>query len=224
VVGISAHRRVIRLCTILILAITLFPAPIPCQPVVEVSRSTTKWVLVETPEREIAKFMPHYGGKLDPPIIGGLQMPKELWWFTLVACEVTGACPEDVASVMRHESDFRCGPIGYGTYVGPMGIKRRDFEKKYPIHDVFGNILTGARRLAMFKSLASALPKYNTDRSPKFARYCRGVLAGAKEAKKYVTERDHGDTAWRDAVVCAKHLLANLEERAAAYEAARRRN
>ena len=110
-------------------------------------------------------------------------MPKLLWWYTLVACEVTGADPGSVAAVMRCESDFRCGPIGHGTYIGPMGIKRRPYEDKFPIHDVFGNILTGARRLAQFSSLQAALPGYNKDRSSAFHGYCRDVIAGGERGK-----------------------------------------
>ena len=144
-------------------------------------------------------------------------MPKLLWWYTLIACEVTGANPGDVAAVMRNESDFRCGPLGQGTYVGPMGIKRKAFQKKFPIFDTFGNILTGARRLAQFSSLAAALPKYNMDRSPAFASYCRDVQAAAKEARKHVPKHDSMDFAWRSAVHIGRERLAKLEAQAAQY-------
>lgn len=143
-------------------------------------------------------------------------MPKRLWWLTLIACECTGADPAVVASVMRFESDFRTGIIGHGLYVAPMGIQR-DFAGKYPIHDVFGNILTGARRLAQFKSkpLLAALRGYNKDRSKEFAGYCRDVRAGKEEVGDYV--RPVNDWSWRAAVDLGKWRLFALEIQAQEY-------
>ena len=160
--------------------------------------------------------MAHHEGKLEPPVIGDLRMPKKLWWMCLVAAEVTGCDPLLLAAVMRFESDFRCGPIGYGTYAGPMGIRIDAFRKKYPIHDVFGNILTGARRLAQFTDNMNALRGYNKDRSPKFGGYCRSVLRAIREMQD--EPKPHLDGwPWRSAVDLGRRGLVDLELKAAAY-------
>ena len=143
-------------------------------------------------------------------------MPKRLWWMTQVAAECAGCDPVLLAVVMRFESDFRCGPIGRGTYIGPMGIKCRDFEKKYPIHDVFGNILTAARRLAQFDDTMAALKGYNKDRSPAFRRYCRAVMGETRRLKaNYV--KISNSWAYRSAVILGERALLELELKAAAY-------
>ena len=165
----------------------------------------------------LEQLMVYFKGRINPPILGGIQMPKLLWWYTMVASAVTGADPGSVAAVMRNESDFRCGPIGHGTYIGPMGIKRHPYEDKFPIHDTFGNILTGARRLAQFSSLQMALLGYNKDRSPAFRGYCRDVHAGAKEARKHAIGFDYSDPAWIHAVDLGRKYLHDLEVQAALY-------
>jgi len=95
-----------------------------------------------------------------------------------------------------------------------MGIKRKDFENKYPIHDVFGNILTAARRLAQFDDTMEALKGYNKDRSPEFWRYCKAVTGWTRRVKR---GQILDDWAWRSAVDLGKRALAELELKAAAY-------
>lgn len=158
--------------------------------------------------------------KLTPPVVGDLQMPRRLWWMCLVAAEATGADPALLAAVMRFEGDFRTGESPGGTYVFPMGL-HKCFRGKYPIDDVFGNVLTAARRLAQFDDDREALRGYNTDRSSAFGRYCRSVL-GATRRLKTNYENFSNSWAYRSAVDHAKRGLAELELTAAAY--ARRRN
>lgn len=202
-----------RLAVIAALLLTLFPAPVLCQP----DKTWGKDVA-----SKMDRFMGHHEDKINPPVIGDLRMPKRLWWMTQVAAECAGCDPVLLACVMRYESDFRCGPIGRGTYIGPMGIKCKDFERKYPIHDVFGNILTAARRLAQFngKSTMAALRGYNKDRSPEFGRYCRAVTGEARRLKANY-DKISNSWAYRSAVLLGERALFELELKAAQYASRR---
>lgn len=204
VVGFEYPARVIA-ALIAILLLTLTPAPGLCQP---------DKIWGQDVAGKMDTFLKFHHGTLDPPVICDLQMPKRLWWMVLVAAECAGCDPALLACVMRFESDFRCGPIGRGTYIGPMGIKCKDFEDKYPIHDNFGNILTAARRLAQFTHPSAALAGYNKDRSPAYRRYCNSVLGWTRRVKR---GQILDDWAWRSAVDLGKRALAELELKAAAY-------
>jgi hypothetical protein len=153
---------------------------------------------------------------LSPPIIGGLKMPKDLWWMTLVASRCTGADPLLVAVVMRFESDFRCGPIGRGTYIGPMGIYWK-FYKKYPITDIFGNILTGARRLSQFENIRDALAGYNKDRSPEYREYCNSILQAYRKLKEEYAICYPNSYHWNICVGSGLIYLLVLEREAEAF-------
>jgi len=156
---------------------------------------------------------------IDPPVIGGLTMPADLWWFTQVAAEITGADPGFVAAVLRFESDFRCGPIGRGTYVGPGGLHKM-FTKKYPIYQKFGNVLTVARRLGQFDNYMIALRGYNKDRSSKFQKYCNAVIGNARRIQRsYI--KPLNDPAWKASVTLGRIKLIDLELRVANYQGGR---
>jgi len=204
VVGAELPTRV-KAALLAILLLILTPAPTLCQP---------DKIWGQDVAGKMDTFLKFHQGTLEPPVICDLQMPKRLWWMVLVASESAGCDPALLACVMRFESDFRCGPIGRGTYIGPMGIKRKDFENKYPIHDVFGNILTAARRLAQFDDTMEALKGYNKDRSPEFWRYCRAVTGWTRRVKR---GQILDDWAWRSAVDLGKCALAELELKATAY-------
>ena len=167
-----------------------------------------------TTTRTLIALLPSYG-KLEAPIICDIQMPKEMWWLVLVASECFGSDPYFVATVLRFESDFRVGPIGHGTYVGPGGIHHM-FSRKFPIHDLFGNICTVARRLAMFESKQAALAGYNKDRSSKFYSYCRAVIGWSNRLKRSIP-RPHSNEAWNAAVKLGMKYSTALEFQAATY-------
>lgn len=207
-VGFELSTRV-KAALLAILLLILTPAPTLCQP---------DKIWGQAVAEQMDTFMNHHEGTLDPPVICELQMPKRLWWMVLVASESAGCDPALLACVMRFESDFRCGPIGRGTYIGPMGIKRDDFERKYPIHDVFGNVLTAARRLAQFTNPSAALAGYNKDRSPAYRRYCNSVLGWSRRVRR---GQILDDWAWRSAVDLGKRALVELELKAAGYASRR---
>lgn len=169
-----------------------------------------------TTTRMLVSLLPSYG-KLEAPIICDIQMPKEMWWLVLIASECFGADPYFVATVLRFESDFRVGPIGHGTYVGPGGIHRL-FSRKFPIHDLFGNICTVARRLAMFESKQAALAGYNKDRSSNYYKYCRAVIGWTYRLEKSVPKAQHNE-AWDAAIKLGTKYMSALEFQVATYHA-----
>ncbi len=158
-------------------------------------------------------------GDIDAPKICDIQMPKRMWWLTLVAAECTGADPLFVACVLRFESDFRVGPIGRGTYVGPGGLKYT-FRKKFPIDDLFGNILTTARRLAMFKhkNMHAALAGYNKDRSPNYRKYCNSVVGWTNKLHRQGYKKLDVNPSFDAAVVLGRQYLNHLELQVLAFE------
>lgn len=205
---------------ILSILLTLNPGTAICQPNTETKNRCPAVIIEQDISGELEALLLQHKGVIDPPVICNIRMPRKLWWFTLVASEVTGADPLWVASVMRFESDFREEYSWRSSWFPPMNI-HRDFVRKFPAQHLFGNILTGARRLAMFNSIDAALPGYNKDRSPNFPRYCRAVKGGISEARRtYVRPLD--DSAWRAAVGLARIYLAGLELKAAAYSGKRR--
>jgi len=172
--------------------------------------------LHSTSTKALIALIPSYG-KLEAPIICDIQMPKEMWWLVLVASECFRANPYFVATVLRFESDFRVGPIGHGTYVGPGGIHNM-FSRKFPIHDLFGNICTVARRLAMFTSKQAALAGYNKDRSSNYYKYCRAVIGWTKRLEK-TCPRPQRNESWLAAVKLGQKYMYALEVQVATYRA-----
>jgi hypothetical protein len=167
-----------------------------------------------TTTRTLIALIPSYG-KLEAPTICDIKMPTDMWWLVLVASECTGADPNFVATVLRFESDFRVGSIGRGTYVGPGGIHNM-FSGKFPIHDLFGNIMTTARRLAQFTNMQSALAGYNKDRSSKYYGYCRTVLGWTKRLQDRHLKPQYNE-AWAAAIKLGAAYLGALEHQVLTY-------
>jgi len=84
-------------------------------------------------------------------------------WLKAVAITY-GIQPEFALAVARIESgtktqEYRIGPMGKGTYYGPLGI-HKDFLKKWPINNPYMNILIGVKAL-QGKDQVRVLRRYN---------------------------------------------------------------
>ncbi len=149
----------------------------------------------------------------EPPTIGGLQMPKRMWWYVQVAAACAKVDPILVACVLRYESAFKVGPIGNGKYVGPGGIHRA-YRSIYPIDDEFINILITAWRLGVFRNIDKALAAFNADRGPKLTKYCRTIKKWARKLHRRKFPSPVRNEAWRQAVLFGKLQLAQLRKNA----------
>lgn len=66
-------------------------------------------------------------------------MALDLLAATLLWCHVYKVQPAIPLAVMKNESNFQCGPLGKGTFIGPGGI-HKSFRRKWAIDDPFENI------------------------------------------------------------------------------------
>jgi hypothetical protein len=103
-----------------------------------------------------------------------------LLWLRAVSI-IYGVEPELALAVARIESgckasDYRLGPMGCGTYYGPMGIFY-EFIKRWPIDDPYINILVGVKALRGQGDPVRVLRRYNTTATQ---AYLKAVLSFRK--------------------------------------------